>query len=127
MFAQAFPRLAKRPPGRLRTTLAGFLTFHFVCASWVLFRAPSLEAAQAYLATLAFGETTWGTTMTPLVAAMLAIGAVTQLVPSRWLDHFEVYYDGASLAFKVALPFMIIFLIAIAAPGGVPPFIYFQF
>jgi len=27
----------------------------------------------------------------------------------------------------VALPFLLIFLIAVAAPGGVPPFIYFQF
>ena len=28
---------------------------------------------------------------------------------------------------KVAVPFVVIFLVAVAAPGGVPPFIYFQF
>jgi hypothetical protein len=65
--------------------------------------------------------------MTPLVAAMLAIGAVTQMVPDRWFESFEARYDRAALVLKVALPFLLIFLIAIAAPGGVPPFIYFQF
>jgi alginate O-acetyltransferase complex protein AlgI len=107
--------------------VAWLLTFHFVCLAWVLFRSPSLEATQAYFSTLAFADATWSTTMTPLVAAMLVIGALTQLVPSRWLDDLEAYYDGASLAFKVALPFLLIFAIAVAAPGGVPPFIYFQF
>jgi hypothetical protein len=28
---------------------------------------------------------------------------------------------------KVVVPFAVIFLIAVASPGGVPPFIYFQF
>ena len=54
---------------------------------------------------------------------MLAIGALTQMVPDRWFTGLEFWYDRTSLVFKVALPFLLIFLIAIAAPGGVPPFI----
>jgi alginate O-acetyltransferase complex protein AlgI len=115
------------PLGRVAGVLAWFVTFHFVCVTWVFFRSPSLEAAQAYLATLAWSDSGWSTTMSPLVATMLAIGAATQIVPTRWFEDFEAYYDRASLAFKVALPFGVMFLIAIAAPGGVPPFIYFQF
>ena len=65
--------------------------------------------------------------MSPLVAVMLLLGAATQIVPSRWFEDFEAYYDRSSLAFKVALPFLVIYLIAIAAPSGIPPFIYFQF
>src|SRR5262249_25821782 len=110
-----------------RTTLAWLLTFHFICLTWIFFRSPSLEATQIYFATLAWGETGWSTTMTPLVAAMLVIGAATQLVPNRWFEALESWYDGAALPFQVALPFAVIFLIAVAAPGGVPPFIYFQF
>jgi alginate O-acetyltransferase complex protein AlgI len=113
--------------GRLAAVLAWFLTFHFVCFTWVFFRSPSLEATQAYFSTLAWGDTWWGTTMTPLVAAMLAIGAVTQMVPDLWFESFEARYDRAALVLQVALPFLLIFLIAVAAPGGVPPFIYFQF
>jgi D-alanyl-lipoteichoic acid acyltransferase DltB (MBOAT superfamily) len=119
--------LARVLGGRAAAVVAWLVTFHFVCVTWAFFRSPSLEATQDYFATLAFGDTGWSTTMTPLVAAMLAIGALTQIVPDRWFEGFEAYYDRASLAFKVALPFLMIFLIAVAAPGGVPPFIYFQF
>jgi D-alanyl-lipoteichoic acid acyltransferase DltB (MBOAT superfamily) len=127
MFERSALSLGRVPGGRLAAALAWLITFHFVCLTWVFFRSPSLEATQAYLSTLAFGDTGWGTTMTPLVAAMLVIGALTQTVPDRWFAGLELWYDRASLLFKVALPFALIFLIAIAAPGGVPPFIYFQF
>jgi alginate O-acetyltransferase complex protein AlgI len=112
---------------RLPALLAWLITFHFVCLTWVFFRAPTLEVAQLYLGTLVSGETIWSTTVTPLVAAMLLIGVFTQLVPNAWFDRLELAYDRASIMLKVALPFAVIFLVAIAAPGGVPPFIYFQF
>jgi hypothetical protein len=28
---------------------------------------------------------------------------------------------------KIAVPSVVIFVVSVAAPGGVPPFIYFQF
>ena len=45
-----------------------FITFHFVCLTWVFFRAPTFDDAQAYLSTLMFGEAVFTTTVTPLVA-----------------------------------------------------------
>ena len=42
---------------------------------------------------------------------MLVIGALTQIIPNRWFDSLEAYYDRASIALKVALPFAVIFLI----------------
>ena len=63
----------------------------------MFFRSPSLEATQAYFATLFWGDSGWSTTMTPLVAAMLALGALTQIVPDRWFEGLEIYYDRASL------------------------------
>jgi alginate O-acetyltransferase complex protein AlgI len=122
----SLPKLGDRAP-RLSGALGWLLTFHFVCITWVFFRAPSLEATQAYFATLFAGDTGWSTAMSPLVAVMLLLGAATQLIPNRWFEGFEAYYDRASIVLKVALPFLVIYLIAIAAPGGVPPFIYFQF
>ena len=104
-----------------------FITFHFVCLTWVFFRAPTFDDAQAYLSTLMSGEAVFSTTVTPLVATMLVLGALTQIIPNRWSDSLESHYDRASIAVKVAVPFVVIFLVAIAAPGGVPPFIYFQF
>jgi alginate O-acetyltransferase complex protein AlgI len=112
---------------RVPALVSWLITFHFVCLTWVFFRSPTLEGAQAYLGTLLFGEAIFSTTVTPLVALMLVIGALTQLIPNAWFDRLEIAYDRASLALKVAVPFAVIFLVAIAAPGGVPPFIYFQF
>ena len=93
----------------------------------MFFRSPTLEGAQAYLSTLVSGDMIVSTTVTPLVAAMLVLGALTQIIPNRWFDSLESYYDRASIPLKVAVPFVVIFLVAIAAPSGVPPFIYFQF
>jgi hypothetical protein len=93
----------------------------------VFFRAPTLEGAQTYLGTLFAGEAVWSTTVTPLVALLLAVGAMTQIIPNGWFDRLAIAYDRASTAVKVAVPAGVIFLVALAAPGGVPPFIYFQF
>jgi D-alanyl-lipoteichoic acid acyltransferase DltB (MBOAT superfamily) len=107
--------------------ISWLVTFHFVCLTWVFFRAPSLDGALAYLSTLVASDAIWSTTVTPLVLLMLAFGALTQIIPDAWFERLEVRYDRASIAVKVALPFAAIFLVAVAAPGGVPPFIYFQF
>jgi alginate O-acetyltransferase complex protein AlgI len=127
LFVRWRPAFPLRLPPWLAATLAWLLTFHFVCLTWVIFRASSLGAAQDYFAALLWSRHGWSTSVTPLVATMLVIGAATQIVPNRWLEELEGAYDRAALAFKVALPFALIYLIAIAAPGGVPPFIYFQF
>ena len=63
----------------------------------------------------------------PLVASVLVLGALTQVLPVRWFEALEKRYDAGSLAFKIALPFVVIFLICVAAPSGIAPFIYFQF
>jgi hypothetical protein len=42
-------------------------------------------------------------------------------------ERAEAWYDRASLALKIAIPVVVIWLTAVASPDGVPPFIYFQF
>ena len=112
---------------RIPAAVSWLITFHFVCLTWVFFRAPTLEGAWSYLGTLVAGDLTLSTTVTPLVALMLAAGALTQIIPNGWFDRLEGAYQRASIAVKIAFPFAVIFLVAVAAPGGVPPFIYFQF
>src|SRR5215471_186680 len=118
--------LGGKPRSRLRAAVAWIVTFHFVCLTWVFFRSPSNEATLAYFTTL-FSGASWSTTMTPLVAGVLVLGALTQVIPARWSDALEKRYDAGSLAFKIAFPFAVIFLISVAAPAGMAPFIYFQF
>src|SRR5262249_34159002 len=63
---------------RIPAALTWFVTFHFVCVTWVFFRAPSLESAMSYFSTLLFGDAVFTTTITPLIAAVLVLGALTQ-------------------------------------------------
>jgi alginate O-acetyltransferase complex protein AlgI len=102
------------------------ITFNFVSFAWVFFRAPSLEASYAYLSRLANGAG-WNTTITPFVATMMVLGAATQAIPAGWWAEWRARYETASLPMRIAVPFVVIFIIAVAGPSGVPPFIYFQF
>jgi D-alanyl-lipoteichoic acid acyltransferase DltB (MBOAT superfamily) len=117
---------ADKRPRRMPPWLAWLLTFHFVCITWVFFRSESWQSALAYLGNL-FGSGTAGTTMTWWVALLMVIGAMTQFWPHQWFDKAATAYDRAPLAMKIAIPVAVIFVISVAAPGGVPPFIYFQF
>ena len=112
---------------RLPAWLGWLITFHLVCFAWVFFRAPSLEDALAYFGRMFQGDSVFSTTMTWWVALMMLIGAVTQFWPHDWFDRAALAYDRASLPVKIALPVVVIFLVCVAAPGGIPPFIYFEF
>ena len=118
--------LTGAPRSRIGAALAWLVTFHFVCFAWVFFRSPSLDAALVYFATM-FSGVGGRTTMTPLVATVFVLGALTQIIPAGWFAALQARYAISPLALKVAVPFAAIFLIAVAAPGGTPPFIYFQF
>jgi alginate O-acetyltransferase complex protein AlgI len=105
--------------------LAWLITFHFVCVTWVFFRAPSFESATDYLSALV-SNYSMSTAVSPLVAAALIFGALTQLFPRFW-SICESSFERAPLALKAAVSSTALFLISVAAPVGVPPFIYYQF
>ena|SRR5579883_983813 len=103
-----------------------FITFHFVCVTWVFFRSPSLEQSIDYLGGL-ISLNGWTTTMSPFVMLVMCCGALTQIVPSNIFAYLETYYDRAPIFAKVAIPAAAIFLFSAWSPNGMPPFIYFQF
>jgi alginate O-acetyltransferase complex protein AlgI len=112
--------------GRLPRVAGWLVTFHFICVCWVFFRAPSLDIAVNYVTTL-ISNYSFTTMISPLVATMLVLGALTQVLPKRLFDWFEAQYDCAPISIKVAVSSVAMFSICVAAPSGVPPFIYFQF
>ena len=112
--------------GKFATALGWLVTTQFVCLAWVFFHAPSTDAWLGYFATIFKGQS-WTTTMTPFVAAIFLLGALSHILPPRWFEPLEKRYDEAPLAVKVLVPFVVIYLISVAAPAGIAPFIYFQF
>jgi alginate O-acetyltransferase complex protein AlgI len=129
-FALVVQRMLPAARSRLDAGIAGvvgwFVTFQFVSVTWVFFRSPSIDASFDYFATL-FAGTNWNSTVTPFVAAVFVAGALTHVIPPRWYQTLEQRYDRSPLAVKVLVPFAVIFLISVAAPAGIAPFIYFQF
>ncbi|HXL68041.1 MAG TPA: MBOAT family protein [Xanthobacteraceae bacterium] len=115
-----------RPRRRWSAWLAWLVTFHFVCLTWVFFRSPTLADSMDYFRTLFLGGGS-GTLLTPLVVAMFFFGALSQVIPPRWWSRAERWYDEGPLVAKIALPAFAILAVAMAAPSGVAPFIYFQF
>jgi D-alanyl-lipoteichoic acid acyltransferase DltB (MBOAT superfamily) len=124
--AEKFIRSKLAPTMSLGPVLSVVLVFHFVCFTWIFFRAPGLDVAMDYLA--AFAQ--WDAPiqhLTPFLAAVVVLGLASQFLPANLLDRLEA---GASrlplLAQGLTASFMIIAIDAFG-PDGVAPFIYFQF
>jgi D-alanyl-lipoteichoic acid acyltransferase DltB (MBOAT superfamily) len=105
---------------------ARLLTFHLVCAGWILFRAPTFGAAGELFAALGSGFAVGPWLTLPLLLA-LAAGLAGQAVPAAWRDALRARLAAWPLAAQGALVAAAVLLIEILGPQGVAPFIYFQF
>jgi D-alanyl-lipoteichoic acid acyltransferase DltB (MBOAT superfamily) len=123
------PQPAPRPPragvtGRLVRRL---VTFHLVCAAWVLFRSPDLATAGQVFRQVATGGLTTGL-VTPQVLAAIVVGLGVTALPARW-------WAAAQRAFgRLTLPAQVLGVVAyllgmysIVGAQDVAPFIYFRF
>jgi D-alanyl-lipoteichoic acid acyltransferase DltB (MBOAT superfamily) len=103
------------------------LTFHLVCAAWVLFRSPDLATAGEILRRLGTGGFATGL-VTPTVVVAIAVGLGLAAVPGRWWATAQSAFDRLRLPAQVAG--VVAFLLVMYAAVGhqdVAPFIYFRF
>ena len=109
-----------------RGVLGIIVTFHGVCAAWILFRSPDFATAAAYFA--GFAHIGAGVVqLTPFLLALTLAGLALHALPPRGIER------AAGLVARLpspaaALIFAVLFLLveALRRPG-VAPFIYFQF
>ena len=124
----------ERPSWHTRLTLfpvAGIITFHLVAATWVLFRAPSLQIAGDVFAQIftMFDISILGQWIASYngVAFLMVLGYVLQFAPSSWQTNTRKamgYLPVPLLAFALIVTIWIIIQIK---SSEVQPFIYFQF
>ncbi len=96
---------AARKEGSAVGRIAGaLLTFHFVCFTWIFFRAQDLAGAKLVLQQIASG-TTGVENVTPLLAGVMALAALLHCVPNEWFaacarmcDRLPFWVQGAALA-----------------------------
>lgn len=104
--------------------LAQVLTFHFVCAGWVLFRSPSLGVAGEVFTALTRGARgpvpVW-------VAGLVLVALLSSLISADGLVAARARFSRWPLiAQGIAFALLVVALDALG-PRGVAPFIYFQF
>jgi len=102
------------------------ITFHFVCFTWIFFRASTLDNAMGILRGLAAG-TFSAENLTPLLLGVLVVAAILHSLPLRWFDE--------SADFAARVPFWVqgvamaalVLLIQTLAGRGSAPFVYGNF
>ena len=105
---------------------AWLLTFHIVCAAWVLFRSPDLGVAGEVFSRMVEPGAVTLITVPAAVLVLVVIGL--QLIPPKPMDALQLRVQQWSPAALGATMFLIILLVGATIPDqGVPPFIYFQF
>jgi alginate O-acetyltransferase complex protein AlgI len=102
------------------------LVFHFVCVSWVLFRATSLDQAFGLFAGM--GRWTWQPAYGPaaiflalFASSLLAIDLVNERRGEEYL------FEKASVPLRVAVGIVFVALIAAFSGNEANAFVYFQF
>ena len=103
-----------------------FITLNFVCIAWIFFRSQTLADALDYFRAIGAGGDT-PTTLTPLVAVLLALGFLTQFLPRTFGARVQGAFEACPLPGKVLATSAVIAAIVVLAPTGIAPFIYFQF
>jgi D-alanyl-lipoteichoic acid acyltransferase DltB (MBOAT superfamily) len=118
-----------RPNVALRW-LSIFLTFQFVCLTWIYFRAPDLKTAQLVLQRIGSGSWTVDNISRPMIYVLLA-GVLAHAIPAKWFEKvvslfaewpalLQVVAQGAVLAGAVLL-------IEVLSGRGAAGFVYGNF
>jgi hypothetical protein len=117
----------RRPSANPWVKLAcGFLTFQFVCLTWVFFRAPDMSSAWAILGRLASFTLSAENISTGLLA-VLALAVAGHYLPSGWRSNSAAWF--ARIPFYAQAVAMLVVVIALRylAGKGAAPFVYTRF
>ena len=110
-----------------RRWVARLAVFHFVCATWVLFRAPDLGTAGRVFARLVSAPGP-APLVTPTVMLAIVAGLATAAVPRSWWATVQAGFARLHPAAQIALLTVGVMVIyAVVGQHEVAPFIYFRF
>ena len=107
------------------------LTFHLVCAGWLVFRADSMQTAGLLLHQIftAFDPSLIGQFVEGYrgVVLLIALGYVMHFVPARGDRWVEGLVTRAPMGVQVAMFVAVIWIVMQVKSAEIQPFIYFQF
>ncbi|MGD0445438.1 MAG: MBOAT family O-acyltransferase [Edaphobacter sp.] len=116
----------KTAPTQWGRYVAIFVTFHFVCLTWIFFRSPDVATALAILDRLSSMTFTVSNISLPMIAVMLA-GVAIHAVPPKWFDKTVEIFGRAPFIVQGAGLASAVLLIEFLAGRGSTSFVYSNF
>jgi alginate O-acetyltransferase complex protein AlgI len=110
----------------LRSAVAAFLTFHFVCFCWIFFRAETFRTAWSVLSQLGT-LTTFVPNLHAPVVVVLAVGLLSHWMPEQWYGAARGGYQRLPGLAQAAVLFVVTLVLREMASADAVPFVYFQF
>jgi len=123
---RAFQRAVPEGLPNWTRPISMFLTFHFVCLGWILFRSPSLDRVHLLLRQVFVGDLGIRNLPIPVVLA-LCLGFATHLIPRDIVDRLIRAFAGLPPVLQAAVALLVIAVVHLIDVSDVQPFIYFQF
>ena len=116
----------KRPVTQWGRYLGIFVTFHFVCLTWIFFRSPDVATAMAILGRL--GSFTFSTANVTLpMIAMMLLGLALHAIPPKWFDRTVEIFGRAPFVLQGAGLAAAVLLIELLSGRGSTSFVYSNF
>ncbi len=115
----------------LKRIAAVLLTFHFVCFTWIFFRADTFQQGWLVIQQIAtnfhpelLSQVAWGYRY---VLAFMVFGYVTHFLPNRWQEGIISVLARCNVVVYALLITAVIFIVIQVKSSDIQPFIYFQF
>jgi D-alanyl-lipoteichoic acid acyltransferase DltB (MBOAT superfamily) len=117
----------RRPDGGAWSKSIGiFLTVHFVCFTWIFFRAASLEEARTVLSRI--GSLTIATdNITPMLAGVMVLATLGHYFPKKWFQRAQEVYSAVPFYAQAAAMAIVVAVIESLMGRGAAPFVYSRF
>lgn len=128
---RALNPLLKNIPAFIRKPFGWLITFHFVAACWVFFRAPGFaEAAAVFEGIFASFEPSVLPALLSAYApvmAMMGLGLLLSLAPVSFVNRSREGFARLPLLLQVGVLTLLIWAVLQVSSSQVQPFIYFRF
>lgn len=109
-----------------KKSLGVFVTFHFVCFGWLIFKSDNTDILWNSFSVL--GRLTFSNHFSNLfVYFLLILGFVINFIPNAFSVKIEILFSKIPLAFQGLAFGIILIIVSSMSPDGVAPFIYFKF
>ena len=116
----------KRPVTQWGRYLGIFVTFHFVCLTWIFFRSPDVATAMAILGRLGSMTFSVANITLPMIAMML-LGVALHAIPPKWFDRIVEVFGRAPFVLQGAGLAAAVLLIELLSGRGSTSFVYSNF